>query len=203
MKLASCSLLTSSTIARSHFWANIRFFYQTGGKEGDTFSLCTMTDGSIPDISSWFQANTSWFSLRKATIARQTVGLVRVPILVVLSNLELLRGISSSLSTGSASVRYSFIALQYSICASYLISSQFLYPVLNGEFNHQVIGWSYDLPWVKGWSSYDGIIGGGAIDNKECNIFSDLPRVIPNCYRQCDHAKGVLFLQTRRVEHWL
>ena len=30
-----------------------------GGKEGDTFNLCTMTKGSILSMSSWLQANTS------------------------------------------------------------------------------------------------------------------------------------------------
>ena len=39
----------------------------------------------------------------------------------------------------------------------------------------------------------DGIVSGRVIDNKECNILSDLLRIITNRYRQCDCAEGVYF----------
>ena len=38
--------------------------------------------------------------------------------------------------------------------------------------------------------SKDDIIGGQVADNKECNIFSDLLRIITNCNGQCDCAGG-------------
>ena len=109
MKPASCNVPTSSTIAQSRSWANTRLFCRMGGKEGDTFSLCTVTEGLIPGMSSWLQANTSWFILRKVMSARRTIELARVPILMVRSSLEPSRGISSSLSTSSAIVRCSSI----------------------------------------------------------------------------------------------
>ena len=46
-------------------------------------------------MSLWLQAKTSWFSLRRVLSAWRTIGLVRVPILVVRSGLELLRIITS------------------------------------------------------------------------------------------------------------
>ena len=56
-----------------------------------------------------------------------------------------------------------------------------------------MVGRSYDLPRVEGRSSEDGIIGRRVVDNKECNIFSDLLRIITNCNEQRDYAKGVYF----------
>ena len=53
-----------------------------------------------------------------------------------------------------------------------------------------MVGWSYNLPWVKGRLSKDDIIGGQAVDNKECNIFSDLLRIITNRNGQWDCAGG-------------
>ena len=38
-----------------------------------------------------------------------------------------------------------------------------------------------------------GIISRRTVDNKECNILSDLLRVITNCHGQCDCTDGVYF----------
>ena len=75
----------------------------------------------------------------------------------------------------------------------HLVSTYFSYFVLDGEFDHQVVGRSYGLPRVEGRSSEDGIIGGRAVDNKECNILSDLLGVITNRYGQRDCTEGVFF----------
>ena len=76
------------------------------------FSLCIMTEGSIPGMSLWLQANTSRLSLRKVVSAWWIVGLARVPTLVVRSFLKPSRSISSSFSMGSVPVQcsYMFIA---------------------------------------------------------------------------------------------
>ena len=153
MKPTSCNLPTSFVFARSRSWANTRFFCRTGGKEGDTFSLCTMTDGSILGMSSWFQANTSWFSLRKATITRWTVGLARMPMVHLVIVLEPLYKFRPRLLFLYAHGLYMVVHLRHrniAFARSYLISSQFPYSILSREFNHQVVGWSYGLPWVKG-----------------------------------------------------
>ena len=59
-----------------------------------------------------------------------------------------------------------------------MVSTYFSYFVLSGEFDHQMVGRNYGLPRVEGRSYEDGIIGGRAINNKECSILSDLLRVI-------------------------
>ena len=69
----------------------------------------------------------------------------------------------------------------------------FSYSVFGGEFDYQVVGQSHDLPRVEGRSSEDGIIGRRVVDNKECNIFSDLLRIITNCNGKCDCTEGVYF----------
>ena len=63
--LALRSLLTSSLIAFYLFGAKLLLFCLMGLKEGLTFSLCVITAGSIPHISSCFQANTSIFYFKK------------------------------------------------------------------------------------------------------------------------------------------
>ena len=63
-----------------------------------------------------------------------------------------------------------------------------------------MVGRSYSLPRVEGRSSKDGIVGGQAVDNKECNILSDLLRIITNCYGQCDCVKGVYFCPSKPNE---
>ena len=45
------------------------------------------------------------------------------------------------------------------------------------------------------------LYAGGAIDNKECNILSDLLRIIPNFQKQCDRAKGVHFCSFK-LDKW-
>ena len=62
--LAWRSLLTSSLIAFCLFRVKL-FFYLIGLKEGLMFSLCVITAGSIPPISSYFQENTSIFCFKK------------------------------------------------------------------------------------------------------------------------------------------
>ena len=59
--LAWRSLLTSSLIAFYLFGMKSLLFYLTGLNERLMFSLCVITAGSIPLISSCFQANTSIF----------------------------------------------------------------------------------------------------------------------------------------------
>ena len=49
------------------------------------------------------------------------------------------------------------------------------------------------LSRVKGRSSEDSIIGGRAVYNKECDIFTDLLRVITNRNGQRDCTEGVYF----------
>ena len=63
--LAWRSLLTSSLIAFCLSGAKLRLFYLMGLKEGLMFSLCVITAGSIPPISSSFQENTSIFCFKK------------------------------------------------------------------------------------------------------------------------------------------
>ena len=52
IKPASSSFLTSSATALSRSCVNTRFFCRTGEESGLTFSLWTITDGSIPGMSS-------------------------------------------------------------------------------------------------------------------------------------------------------
>ena len=49
--------------------------------------------------------------------------------------------------------------------------------------------------------SKDGIIGRRAVDNKECNIFSDLLRIITNHNGQYDCAEGVYFSPSK-LDKW-
>ena len=76
---------------------------------------------------------------------------------------------------------------------SHLVSTYFSYSVLGGEFDYQVVGRSYGLPRVDGRSFEDGIIGGRAVDNKECNILSDFLGVITNRYGKRDYVEWVYF----------
>ena len=62
--LACRSLLTSSSISFYLFGAKL-LFCLTGLKEGLMFSLCVITAGSIPPISSCFKVNTSMFYFKK------------------------------------------------------------------------------------------------------------------------------------------
>ena len=59
------SLPTSSLIAFCLFGAKLLLFYLTGLKDGLTFCLWVITAGSIPPMSSCFQANTSMFCFKK------------------------------------------------------------------------------------------------------------------------------------------
>ena len=63
--LAWRSLLTSSFITFCLSGAKPLLFYLTSLKEGLMFSLCVITTGLIPPISSCFQANTSIFCFKK------------------------------------------------------------------------------------------------------------------------------------------
>ena len=83
---------------------------------------------------------------------------------------------------------------------SHSIFMYFSYFVLGGEFDHQLVGRSYGLPWVKGRLSEDGIISGQAVDNKECNIFSDLLKVITNRNGQRDGTDEVYFSPSKTNE---
>ena len=38
------------------------------------------------------------------------------------------------------------------------------------------------------------------MDNKECDIPSDLLKIVLDCYRQCDRAKGVYFRSSKPNE---
>ena len=59
------SLPTFSLIVFCLSRAKLLLFYLTGLKEGLTFSLCVITAGSTPPMSSYFQANTSMFYSKK------------------------------------------------------------------------------------------------------------------------------------------
>ena len=63
--LAWRSLLTSSLISFYLFGAKLLLFCLIGLNEGLMFSLCVITAGSIPPISSCFQVNTSIFCFKK------------------------------------------------------------------------------------------------------------------------------------------
>ena len=63
--LAWRSLLTSSLIAFCLSEVKLLLFCLTGLKEGLMFSLCVITAGLIPPMSSCFQANTSMFCFKK------------------------------------------------------------------------------------------------------------------------------------------
>ena len=63
--LAWRSLLTSALMAFCLSGAKSLLFCLTGLKEGLMLSLCVITTGSIPPISSCFQANTSIFCFKK------------------------------------------------------------------------------------------------------------------------------------------
>ena len=65
MALSWRSLLTSSLIAFCLYGAKLLLFCLTSLKEGLMFNLCVITAGSIPLISSCFQANTSIFCFKK------------------------------------------------------------------------------------------------------------------------------------------
>ena len=56
-----------------------------------------------------------------------------------------------------------------------------------------MVGRSYNLSRVKGRLFEDSIIGERVVDNKECDIFSDLLRVITNRNGQRDCTEGVYF----------
>ena len=64
-----------------------------------------------------------------------------------------------------------------------------------------MVGRRYNLPRVKGRSPYDDVVCRGAIDNRECNIFSDLLRIVSDCYRQDDYAEGIYFC-TPKSNKW-
>ena len=84
-------------------------------------------------------------------------------------------------------LQHCYVAL---LCC-HLIPTYLSYSILGGEFNHQVIGWSHDLPWVKGKSAQYGIVGKWAINNKECNILTNLLRVVADRHGQCDRVEKV------------
>ena len=63
--LAWRSWLTSSLIAFCLSETKLLLFCLTDLKKGLTFSLCVITAGSIPSVSSFFQANTSIFCFKK------------------------------------------------------------------------------------------------------------------------------------------
>ena len=63
--LAWRSLLTSSLIAFCLSRVKLLLFCLSGLKAGLMFSLCVITTGSIPPISSYFQVNTSIFCFKK------------------------------------------------------------------------------------------------------------------------------------------
>ena len=63
--LAWRSLLTSSLITFCLSGAKLLLFCLTGLKEGLMFSLCVITAGLIPPISSCFEANTSMLCFKK------------------------------------------------------------------------------------------------------------------------------------------
>ena len=63
--LAWRSLLTSSLIAFYLSGTKLLLFCLTGLKEGLMFSLCVITAGLIPPISSCFQVHTSIFCFKK------------------------------------------------------------------------------------------------------------------------------------------
>ena len=162
-------------MAWSRSGANTRFFCQMRGKEGDTFSLCTMTDGSIPGMSSWVQVNMSQLLLRKAVSSWWTAGLARVLILVVRSWFESSRNTSSNFSTGSViSVFFYAHCLEVVVhfhhghitfACGHLISSQLPHSVVDRKLNHQVVGLGYGLPRIEGGSPEDSIIGRRVVDH--------------------------------------
>ena len=76
----------------------------------------------------------------------------------------------------------------------------FSYSVFGGEFDYQVVGQSHSLPRVEGRSSKYSSIGKRAIDHKECNIFSELLRIITNRNGQRDCTKGVYFSPSKPNE---
>ena len=94
-------------------WGEHSLLLSDGGKEGDTFSLCTITNGSILGMSLWVQENTSRLLLRKAVSSWQTTGLVRVPILVVRSWFESSRNTSSSFSMSCVVIRCSSMLIAW------------------------------------------------------------------------------------------
>ena len=72
----------------------------------------------------------------------------------------------------------------------HLVPSCLPYPVLRWELYQQVVcGRSCPL-CVKRGSTNDGIVGKGAINYKETNLPSELLRVCPNGYWQCDSPYG-------------
>ena len=76
----------------------------------------------------------------------------------------------------------------------------FSYSVFGGEFDYQVVGQSHDLPRVEGRSSKDGSIVKRSVDHKECNVFSELLRIITNRNGQRDRTKGVYFSPSKPNE---
>ena len=66
------------------------------------------------------------------------------------------------------------------LLVSHMVLTYLSHSILSGKLDHQVISWSYDLPWVKGRTAQDGIIGGRIVNNQECDILRNLFRVISN-----------------------
>ena len=95
IKPAYSSLLTSSVIAWFRSGAKTLCLCQTGFFSGSTFSLCWMTFGDMPSMSSGLHAKTSRFSLRNWTSLVLISGLS--VILILSSSLPLLQLVPLSL----------------------------------------------------------------------------------------------------------
>ena len=54
-----------------------------------------------------------------------------------------------------------------------------------------MIGRNYSLPRIEGRTAQYGIVSKRIVDNKECNILSNLLRAIINRHGQCHYTEGV------------
>ena len=96
-----------------------------------------------------------------------------------------------------------FVNLQHryvALTCYHLVSTNLSYSILNGELDHQMIGRSHGLPRIEGRPTQYGIVSRQTVDNKECNILSNLLRVIIDRYGQCNCTEGVYFRSSKPDE---
>ena len=80
--------------------------------------------------------------------------------------------------------------------SGHLVSSCFSYPILCWKLYQYVAYRCGRPPCVKHETTNDGVVGRGAIDDKETNLLSKLPKVRPDGYWQNNGSDGKDFGST-------
>ena len=81
-------------------------------------------------------------------------------------------------------LKHGYVAL----VGGHLVSSHFSYPVLRWKLYQQVVCGRGHLSCIKRGTTNDGVVGRGAINDKEIDLLSKLLRVHPNGYWQSNSS---------------